>query len=215
MRAKVAPEKLDILTNLPASNLSISTGVSAMNKYVRYLILFLLLAYLLLLCFYSVEMTSTVVLSVLATALVFQPEQARKEQLEIYSTSMNKITDSIKEDVIDFGCQLFNLRPGGFERPGFVYILKSDKGFYKIGRSSEPMNRIKTFNVRLPMHVSYEVLIKTSDMNKLESHFHTQYAHKREAGEWFRLNRNDLFWLRNFPGALKAEELKKYNGHGD
>lgn len=162
-----------------------------MNRYLYYLILFPLLVYILVLCFSSIETASTIVLAMVFTVLLFHPEKMRQSE--------------------DYGEQLFNLQPIGIDRPGYVYILKSDKGYYKIGRSFNPMNRIKIFNVRLPMHVKYVVLIKTSDMNALEAHFHTQYSHKHEAGEWFRLNQNDINWLKGFPGALTAQELQQYN----
>lgn len=183
-----------------------------MYKYVRILLIVLLFLYLLMQSLMSFEAAGIFVLSVFMTALLFHPEQLRRMDLEATVMGKEMFIDSIKDEALDFAFQLFNLRPSlGIDRAGYVYILKSDKGFYKIGRTSNPDNRLRTFNVRLPMHVNYEVLIKTSDMNGLEAHFHKQFQHKHESGEWFRLVHNDLRWLKHFPGALTDEELAAYN----
>lgn len=76
--------------------------------------------------------------------------------------------------------------------PGYVYLLQSDTGHYKIGRSKDPDNRIKTFGVKLPFEVEYIALIETEDMVKLETDLHDLYDHKRVNGEWFDLSPEDV-----------------------
>jgi hypothetical protein len=79
-------------------------------------------------------------------------------------------------------------------RAGYVYILKQINGeHYKIGRTSNPDNRLATFNVKLPFPVEYEHLIQTDDMYALESELHQRYASKRVNGsEFFKLTPQDI-----------------------
>lgn len=84
-------------------------------------------------------------------------------------------------------------------RPGFVYLLKSPStGHWKIGRTRNPADRRKTFNVKLPFDVEYEHLIPSNDMNKAEAMLHAKYADKRLDGEWFDLDDNDIDWIKSF-----------------
>lgn len=75
---------------------------------------------------------------------------------------------------------------------GFVYLLKSEVGFYKIGHAANPNDRIRTFNVKLPFQVEFEHLIKCKDRFTAERKLHKRYADKRLNGEWFHLTADDV-----------------------
>ena len=81
-------------------------------------------------------------------------------------------------------------------RAGFVYVLKSESGTYKIGRTKNPDDRLRTFSVKLPFAVEYEALIYSSDMIALERDLHLRFADKRVNGEWFTLNEQDMDEIR-------------------
>ncbi len=82
-------------------------------------------------------------------------------------------------------------------RAGFVYLVQSPTGFYKIGRTSDPNNRMKTFSVKLPFEVSYVCVIETVDMKALEASLHEQFAGKRASGEWFALDAEDVEYIKD------------------
>jgi hypothetical protein len=92
-------------------------------------------------------------------------------------------------------------KPANRNRPGYVYVLRSSTGAYKIGLARNPQNRLETFTVKLPFEVEYDTLIKTDDMRRLEAELHAHYAHKRINGEWFALDAADLEELRAMGGA--------------
>lgn len=145
--------------------------------------------------------------------LILMPFAERHDELAIHYNTNMMLLKTVKDETVDFGFQLFNLRPQSIGKPGYVYVLLSDKGFYKIGKTTDPANRKKTFDVRLPMHVDYLVVIKSNDMSGLEKHLHQQFSHKHQAGEWYRLVQSDLTWLSCFPGAISQAELDELNGH--
>ena len=83
------------------------------------------------------------------------------------------------------------------KRAGFVYIVDEINGpHYKIGRTSNPYDRLKTFEVKLPYKVEYNMLIETNDMYALEYKLHNIFSDKHADGEWFTLSQDDLDWLR-------------------
>lgn len=130
----------------------------------------------------------------------------RIAKLERYSKQYEHYADVLMRDLYEVNFQLWNLTvqtdSGAL---GYVYVLKSDSGHYKIGKTSDPKNRIETFGVKLPMEVKYLVLIHTNNYHRLEALLHQQYRHKRVNGEWFDLTPTDLIYLKNFPGnTLKA-----------
>lgn len=79
------------------------------------------------------------------------------------------------------------LNPGGY-----IYLLKSTSGYWKIGRTRNPDDRIQTFTVKLPFEVEYEHLIPCSDCIIAERQLHAQFADKRVNGEWFALTPEDV-----------------------
>jgi hypothetical protein len=81
-------------------------------------------------------------------------------------------------------------------RNGYVYLLKSDTGHYKIGRTIDPENRQKTFGVQLPFNVQFECLIKSDDNHKLEKSLHERFEHRRVRGEWFDLTDDDVEYIK-------------------
>src|SRR5207253_1556548 len=75
---------------------------------------------------------------------------------------------------------------------GYVYLVKSPVGYFKIGRSKNPDDRVKTFGVKLPFDVEILHTIKCDDYHTAESFLHKKYADKRSGGEWFDLTPEDV-----------------------
>lgn len=79
---------------------------------------------------------------------------------------------------------------------GFVYLIQSPTEYYKIGRTRNPDDRLKTFGVKLPFEVAYIALIPTRDMYRLEKNLHSYFARKRVGGEWFKLFPQDVDFIK-------------------
>ncbi len=92
------------------------------------------------------------------------------------------------------------------EIDGYVYLIRSPTGAYKIGRSKNPKDRIQTFEVKLPFEIQYIVTIRASNMSGLERALHEKYGAKRINGEWFALDEQDVDdfrWLCYLLGGVK------------
>lgn len=80
---------------------------------------------------------------------------------------------------------------------GFVYLIKATTGQFKIGRSSNPEQRIKNlFPLGSPILVDTVCIITTNNMYQLERSLHDRFADKRVGGEWFVLDANDIDYIK-------------------
>lgn len=79
-------------------------------------------------------------------------------------------------------------------RGGYIYILKDTEisGYYKIGKTKQPFERMKAFGVQLPFAVELIHVIKCHSADEVERRLHRQFASKRQRGEWFSLNDEDV-----------------------
>lgn len=85
---------------------------------------------------------------------------------------------------------------------GYVYLLRSETGWYKIGRTVNPQNRRRTFKLNLPFDVEYEHIIPCHNQYKIERYFHEHFADKRIKGtEWFNLTEDDVMYFKAFERA--------------
>lgn len=91
------------------------------------------------------------------------------------------------------------------QRDGFVYLLQSPTGTYKIGHTSDPKDRRKTFDVKLPFEVEYLHLIPSNNMRALETELHERYAHCRVGGEFFALTPTDVSEICAMTGDAPTE----------
>lgn len=89
--------------------------------------------------------------------------------------------------------------------PGYVYLIRSSTGFFKIGHTKNPENRMATFNVKLPFEVEFVCLISTEDMIVLEKTLHRQFANKRVNGEWFDLTTEDVEYIKGLTEQAAGE----------
>lgn len=79
---------------------------------------------------------------------------------------------------------------------GYVYLVRADNGLYKIGKTKTIEPRIKALTIELPYGLEVIHTIATGDMNALESRFHNIFSEKRVRGEWFRLDDDDVKYIR-------------------
>ncbi len=79
---------------------------------------------------------------------------------------------------------------------GYVYVLRAIDGSYKIGKSTNPKSRKRTFDVRLPFQVEYVHTILTDDMGKLEKALHHKFRAKRlNNSEFFKLDELEVKFI--------------------
>lgn len=71
-----------------------------------------------------------------------------------------------------------------------TYLMKDGNGFYKIGKSKNPIARESTLQSENPTITLIAVCSED-----IEKHLHEQYSEKRKRGEWFNLTEEDISLL--------------------
>jgi len=83
--------------------------------------------------------------------------------------------------------------------PGYIYVVRSGE-YYKVGRTSNLEQRMKTFRTTLPAGTELVFTIKVSDTRSAETEIHTSLNESRINGEWFNLSESDIEYLMEYPG---------------
>jgi predicted GIY-YIG superfamily endonuclease len=78
---------------------------------------------------------------------------------------------------------------------GYVYIIESELGIYKIGRTKNVDARISQLK-SLPFKIELVHTIACEDDQQFEHELHDRFKDKRKTGEWFNLTKDDIDQLK-------------------
>ncbi|MCL2312759.1 MAG: GIY-YIG nuclease family protein [Firmicutes bacterium] len=91
------------------------------------------------------------------------------------------------------------------ERKIKTYLIYDRKqGYYKIGKSIHPQQRLK----QLEAQKNYFLDLVSYCEGDLEKKLHNYFSLKRKYGEWFKLNENNVSYIKK-QFDLQIEKLKK------
>lgn len=76
--------------------------------------------------------------------------------------------------------------------PGYVYLILSDTGHFKIGKARNIDNRILQLETGLPVTVQLVGSFQSNYYSKAEKHIHNYFSEKHIKGEWFDLSKQDI-----------------------
>ena len=85
---------------------------------------------------------------------------------------------------------------------GWVYFIEAENGLVKIGRSDNLKTRFSDLLTMSPVRLYLRHSVCATNYVKAESWLHSQFAAKRDHGEWFALSSEELEW---------AKSLKDYS----
>lgn len=95
-----------------------------------------------------------------------------------------------------------------------VYIIKTGKRLYKIGKTQDLQKRMAGYHTHLPAVFKVIRQYMASNMDELEEALHIVFQHKRVKGEWFELHQDDLVVCdniaRNFALCKLQKQKKQY-----
>lgn len=92
---------------------------------------------------------------------------------------------------------------------GCVYILKTGKNLYKIGKTNDLQRRLAAYHTHLPL--LFRVIRQYTAVNtgELESSLHIVFQHRRVKGEWFELREDDLVICDNIARNYALDKLQR------
>lgn len=112
------------------------------------------------------------------------------KNLLVLMGNSNEIIINYKHDI---ACNKFDENVLKLKNRGYVYLISDMKELYKIGRTINPIKRIRAIETQKGEKVK---LIQLSDYifeyEELERELHQLYIHKLKLGEWFKLNEDDV-----------------------
>lgn len=128
-------------------------------------------------------------------------KQSAEKMIKVYEE--NNLTSDVIKDLnkaeIDREYECAEVRLSArvkVAKPTFIYLMEdTTNGFYKIGRSQNPVYREETL---LALKPTIELRHTFKGEETDEFILHKKFAEKRIRGEWFSLDQNDV------------EEIKKY-----
>ena len=85
---------------------------------------------------------------------------------------------------------------------GWVYFIEAENGLVKIGRSDNLKTRFSDLLTMSPVRLYLRHSVCATNYVKAESWLHSQFAAKRDHGDWFALSTEELEW---------AKSLKDYS----
>jgi hypothetical protein len=91
---------------------------------------------------------------------------------------------------------------------GYIYIVKTDNGLYKIGSAGNVEQRIR----KMPFRVHLIHIISTDNVYDAETNLQERYRKQRIGGEWFQLTDEqieELKTVRYFSVPSKYHQKKK------
>ncbi len=95
-----------------------------------------------------------------------------------------------------------------------VYVLKTGKNHYKIGKTQDLQQRLAGYHTHLPVVFRVIRQYLASNMEELEEALHITFQHKRVKGEWFELTPDDLIICdniaRGYVFVKMHRQVKKY-----
>lgn len=115
---------------------------------------------------------------------------------ELYENTSDDLIDEInlhrRKEITDFykslGIGEVGVKKEPKKRSGYVYIVKTDDNFYKVGITNNVKNRIRGLQTSNPKKLELVGSFYSKDYQGLESHLHGKFDKHRRSGEWFELD---------------------------
>lgn len=90
-----------------------------------------------------------------------------------------------------------------------VYIIKTGRDLYKIGKTRDLHKRLASYHTHLPVLFRVVRQYPAVNMDDLEAGLHIVFQHKRVKGEWFKLNTDDLQICDNIARNYALSKLQR------
>jgi len=96
---------------------------------------------------------------------------------------------------------------------GFIYILESTNGIYKIGNTTGNIN-LRITQIALDLfgklgRIGLYKCFKMNNIREVEKYLHEKYKKNKVTGEWFRLSNDELSEIETCLAALAPDRFQR------
>jgi len=89
------------------------------------------------------------------------------------------------------------------KRPrAYIYVIAAGNDVYKIGYAIDPSSRLLEIQIGSPVELRIVMSFQVKNGPQVESDLHNYFRIKHVRGEWFRLNSDDLEYIRQYLGQV-------------
>lgn len=85
---------------------------------------------------------------------------------------------------------------------GYIYLLKSETGSFKFGRTSNINKRLKSYERTYPIKINLVYFIEVENMIDAETAILRNYKESQLQGEWFDVTLNQVEWFINLNNEI-------------
>lgn len=122
----------------------------------------------------------------------FQP--TRQNFYHVYPTVAGDILNERLEYIMGDYVPITNLARTEKENETQIYLMiDKNTGYYKIGRSNNPLRRERTLQSQKP---TIELILHETSTKDKEKELHKHFKDKRIRGEWFDLSGSDIQYIK-------------------
>jgi len=100
----------------------------------------------------------------------------------------DEIDEETRQEMESFNRQHSN----SAKTEGYIYFVKSDTGYTKIGMTSNIDTRFKALKTTSPHKLNLICTVKGFDYEKLERKAHKHFKQRKAEGEWFDINLDQI-----------------------
>lgn len=94
-------------------------------------------------------------------------------------------------------------------KEGYVYLIESENGYYKIGKSIDIERRLNQHEMDYPLKLRIIHSFESSNARRDEKKILDAFSQKNLRGEWFQLDECDIAWFKSIEDfSLPAAMLK-------
>jgi predicted GIY-YIG superfamily endonuclease len=93
---------------------------------------------------------------------------------------------------------------------GWIYLMESENGLYKIGSTANPDHRLMKLNAQSPVAVKYIHYFRSEHMTTSEKWLHNKYKDCRHHGEWFNLSNEQVQEIASMQDYSADKELANH-----
>lgn len=132
---------------------------------------------------------------------------------------LKKQLDDFYENVPPFSHRLWNMQTQNSRfkakkknpKEGYIYLIKSENGYYKIGRSANVDRRLSQHEMDYPMKLRVIHSFQSSNVRHDEKRLLKAFERKQLRGEWFELDGYDVAWFRDIDDFTLSAALLGFN----
>lgn len=97
-------------------------------------------------------------------------------------------------------------------KEGFIYLIESENGYFKLGRSVDVERRLSQHEMDYPLQLRVIHSFASNDVRRDEKRLLRNFSDRQLRGEWFSLELQDVLWFKTIEDHGLNTAFAEYDG---